>query len=79
MILSISFLLPLALAPRALAAECVLAGPGFPAPSRMSNSSELVKAISQIESMYQDAKMGLQASDVAWTIAVFSSKQDEIL
>ncbi|KAI0414742.1 beta-lactamase/transpeptidase-like protein [Xylaria grammica] len=73
---------PLALATTVLATSsntCALAGPGFPSPSRLSNSSLLSSAITQFEKSLQDAQLGLQGNDSAWAVALFSSKENKTL
>ncbi|GAW26447.1 hypothetical protein SAMD00023353_3200620 [Rosellinia necatrix] len=59
--------------------ECALAGPGFPSPSGLSNSSLLNEAITTFEKSFQNAQLGLQANDTAWTVALFSSKENKTL
>lgn len=59
--------------------ECALAGPGFPSPSRLSNSSLLSEAIASFGKSLDDVQLDLQANDTAWAVALFSSKQNETL
>lgn len=59
--------------------QCALAGPGFPSPSRLSNSTSLSRAITAFEASLHDAKLGLQANDTAWAVALFSSKENKTL
>lgn len=59
--------------------QCALAGPGFPSPSHLSNSTSLSKAIASFEASLHDAKLGLQAHDTAWAVALFSSKENKTL
>lgn len=59
--------------------QCALAGPGFPSPSRLSNSISLSKAIAAFENSLHDTKLGLQANDTAWAVALFSSKEKKTL
>ncbi|KAI0965732.1 beta-lactamase/transpeptidase-like protein [Xylaria arbuscula] len=70
---------PLALAAKILAASntCALAGPGFPPPSHLSNSSALNETVAQFQKSLQDA--GLQGNDTAWAAALFSSKENKTL
>lgn len=68
----------LALAAKVIAAgtQCDLAGPGFPAPSELSSSNNLVEAIVAFDDLVDD---GLRANDTAWTVALFSSKEKKTL
>ncbi|KAI1125391.1 beta-lactamase/transpeptidase-like protein [Nemania abortiva] len=59
--------------------ECALAGPGFPPPSRLSNSSLLTEAIVEFSKSLDDVQLGLQANDTAWAVALFSSKENKTL
>jgi len=58
---------------------CALAGPGFPSPSRLSNSSLLRGAIEEFERSLKTAQLGLQPNDTAYTVALFSSKENKTL
>ncbi|KAJ8122621.1 hypothetical protein ONZ43_g1230 [Nemania bipapillata] len=72
----------LALATKVVATSpnpCALAGPGFPSPSRLSNSSLLDEAIMKFGRSLDDAQSGLQANDTAWAVALFSSKENRTL
>ncbi|KAI0111238.1 beta-lactamase/transpeptidase-like protein [Nemania sp. FL0031] len=59
--------------------ECALAGPGFPSPSRLSNSSLLGEAILNFTGSLDNQQLGLQTSDTAWAVALFSSKENRTL
>ncbi|KAI0390670.1 beta-lactamase/transpeptidase-like protein [Xylariaceae sp. FL0594] len=77
------FLLSLALGTEAMSSpsnECVLAGPAYPSPSELSKSPLLTDAIANFESTFiKNKQLGLEASDTAWTISVFSSKENKVL
>lgn len=82
MFLSLKFFGPLVLAAGVLAAppsECALAGPGFPSPSHLSDSSLLREAISSFNKSLHSAQLGLQTNDTAWAVALFSSKENKTL
>ncbi|KAI1275611.1 beta-lactamase/transpeptidase-like protein [Xylaria sp. FL0933] len=69
---------PLVLATKIIASDtCVLAGPGFPSPSHLSNSPALTETISKLEQSFQDS--GLHRNDTAWAVALFSSKENKTL
>ncbi|KAI0451260.1 beta-lactamase/transpeptidase-like protein [Xylaria acuta] len=73
---------PLALAAKVFATAphaCALAGPGFPSPSGLSNSSLLRENITEFEKSLHDVQLGLQANDTAWAVALFSSKENRTL
>jgi hypothetical protein len=58
---------------------CALAGPGFPSPSRLSNSSLLTEAIEEFGKSLTTAQLGLQPNDTAYGVALFSSKENKTL
>ncbi|KAI1748962.1 beta-lactamase/transpeptidase-like protein [Xylaria castorea] len=58
---------------------CALAGPGFPSPSGLSNSSMLNEGIAEFEKSLSSVQLGLQANDTAWAVALFSSKENKTL
>ncbi|KAI0465682.1 beta-lactamase/transpeptidase-like protein [Xylaria cf. heliscus] len=58
---------------------CALAGPGFPSPSGLSNSSILSESIAEFERSLRDVELGLQANDTAWAVALFSSRENKTL
>lgn len=59
--------------------QCDLAGPGFPAPSQISSSNSLADAIAAFEVLLDDEELGLRPNDSAWTVALFSSKENKTL
>ena len=59
--------------------DCVLLGPDFPSPSRLSNSSALAQATSKFESLLKNDALGLMPNDTAWGVALFSSKENRTL
>lgn len=62
---------------RALGAECILAGPGYPSPFHLSNSSHHADATSVFEALLDEKD--LLANDTAWAVALFSSKENKTL
>ncbi|KAI0423507.1 beta-lactamase/transpeptidase-like protein [Xylaria sp. FL1042] len=69
---------PLVLVTKILASNtCVLAGPGFPSPSHISNSLVLNETIGKFEESLRGA--GLHRNDSAWAVALFSSKENKTL
>ncbi|KAI0858788.1 beta-lactamase/transpeptidase-like protein [Xylaria cubensis] len=58
---------------------CALAGPGFPSPSGLSNSSIFNESITEFEKSLSSAELDLQANDTAWAVALFSSKENKTL
>ncbi|KAI1734999.1 beta-lactamase/transpeptidase-like protein [Xylaria scruposa] len=58
---------------------CALAGPAFPSPSGLFNSSTLNETIAEFEKSLNSAQLGLQANDTAWAVALFSSKENKTL
>ena len=56
---------------------CPLAGPGFPSPSLLSNCSALCETTAKFEKLSQNNSV--QGNDTAWTVALFSSKEDKTL
>lgn len=71
--------LALATTPIAASTQCGLAGPGFPAPSLLSSSVKLAEAVATFEDLLNDKQLGLRANDTAWTVALFSSKENKTL
>lgn len=59
--------------------QCDIAGPGFPAPSNLSDSELLIDAVTKFEDLLGDVESGLLANDTAWTVALFSSKENRTL
>ncbi|KAI1812986.1 beta-lactamase/transpeptidase-like protein [Poronia punctata] len=73
--LSLLLLLPLAI--HTDAKECILAGPSYPSPSKFSNSPLLANATAAFEETIKNKL--LQSDDTAWTVALFSSKENKTL
>ncbi|KAK6845612.1 beta-lactamase [Apiospora arundinis] len=69
----------LAVAAGASAADCPLAGPGFPAPRNLSSSSLLSNATAQFEQLLASSLGAPQTNETAWTFALFSSKENKTL
>ncbi|KAK5628829.1 hypothetical protein RRF57_004544 [Xylaria bambusicola] len=67
----------LVLATTILASTCPLAGPGFPPPSQLSNSSALSQSITKFERLFRGTS--LKGNDTAWAVALFSSKENKTL
>lgn len=59
--------------------DCPLAGPGFPSPSHLSESVSFSEAVSLFEGYVSDEKLGLEANDTAWAVAIFSAKENKTL
>ncbi|KAJ5806712.1 hypothetical protein N7474_010304 [Penicillium riverlandense] len=56
--------------------DCPLAGPAFPAPAHLSNSTLFHDAILEFEAQLTNRSLGLEGNDTAWAIAVFSAKEN---
>ncbi|KAI8630378.1 beta-lactamase/transpeptidase-like protein [Xylariaceae sp. FL1651] len=77
-----ALVLCLAITAKALAAspnECVLAGPGYPSPSKFNNSSLLADAIASFEDTIKNKQLNLEPNDTAWAVALFSSNENKVL
>lgn len=60
-------------------ADCPLAGPAFPAPSHLSNSTVFAGAIKGFQGQLNNKTLGLKPNDTAWAMAVFSAKENKTL
>lgn len=58
--------------------KAALAGPAYPAPSTISGSTHLAEAITNFNSLIS-ASPEIQANGTAWTVALFSTNEQEPL
>lgn len=59
--------------------DCPLAGPSFPTPSHLSNSTVFSNAIKNLNTQIADESLGLNSNTTAWAVAVFSAKENKTL
>lgn len=59
--------------------DCPLAGPAFPAPSRLSDSAPFRDAVQLLEAQLTSPDTGLESNNTAYAIAIFSSKENKTL
>lgn len=59
--------------------DCVIAGPEFPSPQKLSGSKLLSEAIETFENHLANADLGLKPNDTAWGVALFSAKENKTI
>ncbi len=67
------------LAQNSLGSDCAPAGPGFPAPRNLSTSPLLASAVAEFKTLLNNASLGLTPNDTAFSVAMFSSKENRTI